>query len=161
MFYGDRDVWSENPKVIAKPEDTNFESTFIELQERIHLFSLVHSDTPTDTLDAVQLNKCLSDNTRLMITALLHIEKELSVGELSIALQEPQPKISRGLAQLKSCRLLQDRRQGQWVFYSISATLPEWARVTLNQQVIAKHASLQAALRLLNTCERPNREHQV
>jgi len=48
------------------------------------------------------------------------------VCELHGALGESQPKVSRHLAQLRSCGLLTDRRQGQWVYYSLAPGLPGW-----------------------------------
>lgn len=76
----------------------------------------------------VQFYKCLSDETRLRCLLLIHQEEELCVCELTAALDEIQPKISRHLAQLRQCELLIDRRQGQWVFYRINPALPEWAK---------------------------------
>lgn len=78
-------------------------------------------------IDPVQLFKCLADETRLLMTLLLQAEGELCVCELTCALDVSQPKISRHLAQLRHCGLLQDRRQGQWIFYRINPQLPEWA----------------------------------
>ena len=76
--------------------------------------------------------KCLSDQTRLTCLMLIQQEGELCVCELMEALQESQPKISRHLAQLRKFNLLSDRRQGQWVFYSINPSLPDWAIDILN-----------------------------
>ena len=52
--------------------------------------------------------------------------KELCVCDLTEKLQLSQPKISRHLALLRSSGLLQDRRQSQWVYYSINPQLPAW-----------------------------------
>lgn len=51
--------------------------------------------------------------------------------ELMEALDDSQPKISRHLAQLRTCGMLCDRRQGQWVFYRINPDLPQWAKDVL------------------------------
>lgn len=80
-----------------------------------------------------QFFKCLSDETRLRCLLLIQREGELCVCELTAALQEVQPKISRHLAQLKKCTLLLDRRQGQWVFYRINPNLPDWALQVITQ----------------------------
>ncbi|MFW6348206.1 MAG: helix-turn-helix domain-containing protein, partial [Cyclonatronaceae bacterium] len=45
---------------------------------------------------------------------------QLCVCELSDALDLPQYKISRGLAQLKKAQLVADHRQGTWIYYSIT-----------------------------------------
>lgn len=77
-------------------------------------------------LNSVRLFKCLGDETRLMLVLLIACEGELCVCELTHALQESQPKVSRHLAQLRSCGLLQDNRIGQWVYYRLGSELPEW-----------------------------------
>lgn len=82
-------------------------------------------------MNPLSFYKCLADETRLRCLMLIEQEGELCVCELMAALDEIQPKISRHLAQLRKCQLLQDRRQGQWVFYRINPTLPEWARQVL------------------------------
>lgn len=78
--------------------------------------------TPTD------LFKCLADETRARIALLVVQEQELCVCELTAALALAQPKISRHLALLRSGGLLEDRRQGQWVYYRLHPRLPHWAR---------------------------------
>ncbi|MEB0119596.1 metalloregulator ArsR/SmtB family transcription factor [Pseudomonas sp. CCI1.2] len=75
--------------------------------------------------------KCLGDETRVRIMLLLCRENELCVCELICALGDSQPKISRHLAQLRACGLLEDRRQGQWIYYRLHTALPEWAREVL------------------------------
>jgi len=84
-------------------------------------------------MQPTQLLKCMSDELRLRILVLTQAEQELCVCELTEALQQSQPKISRHLAQLRSCSMLQDRRQGQWVFYSLNPELPAWVSESLKQ----------------------------
>jgi ArsR family transcriptional regulator len=83
-------------------------------------------------MEPVQFYKCLADETRLKSLLLIEKEQELCVCELMAALEESQPKISRHLAQLRKCGLLTDKRQGQWVFYSINSELPDWAKTVLS-----------------------------
>jgi len=78
-----------------------------------------------------QFSKCLADETRARIALLVEKEKELCVCELTCALDETQPKISRHLAQLRTGGVLADRRQGQWVYYRLHPELPAWAVKTL------------------------------
>lgn len=87
-------------------------------------------------MNPVQFYKCLADETRLRCLLLIASEGELCVCELTEALQESQPKVSRHLAQLRQCELLVDRRQGQWVFYRINPDLPAWARSVLSETVV-------------------------
>ncbi|MDX1693843.1 MAG: metalloregulator ArsR/SmtB family transcription factor [Ketobacteraceae bacterium] len=74
------------------------------------------------------LFKALSDQTRLSILALVTTESELCVCELVCALQQSQPKISRHLKLLREQALLEDRRQGVWVYYRLHPDLPGWIR---------------------------------
>ncbi|MGR5559414.1 ArsR/SmtB family transcription factor [Vibrio fortis] len=73
-----------------------------------------------------QFFKLLSDETRVRCLMMIVRQECLSVGELTEALQESQPKVSRHLAQLRSNGILTDVRQGQWVFYRLSKDLPGW-----------------------------------
>ncbi len=82
-------------------------------------------------LQPAQFFKCLADETRLRCLILLQRRGELCVCELTQALQMSQPKISRHLALLRTCRLLQDRRQGAWVYYRLHPVLPDWALAVL------------------------------
>lgn len=73
-----------------------------------------------------QLFKCLADETRARAILLIADQGELCVCELTCALGESQPKVSRHLALLRSAGLLLDRRQGQWVYYRLNPDLPTW-----------------------------------
>ena len=74
----------------------------------------------------------LADTTRLRSLMLLLREGELCVCELTYALDEIQPKISRHLAALRDTRVVIVRRAGQWVYYRINPQLPVWASAMLN-----------------------------
>lgn len=76
--------------------------------------------------------KNIADDIRLKSLMLILEEGELCVCELMAALDEPsQPKISRHLALLKSAKILNTRKQKQWVFYSINPELVSWAKQVL------------------------------
>jgi len=92
----------------------------------------------------VQLFKCLADETRLHLMLLMQAEGELCVCELVAALGESQPKISRHLAQLRNCGLLQDTRRGQWVYYAIHPQLPQWATQILRGAGSASEGRLES-----------------
>jgi len=62
--------------------------------------------------------KALSDETRLRILKLL-LKRELCVREIEAALKLPQSKVSRHLTVLRSVGLIEDRRNGTWIFYSL------------------------------------------
>ncbi len=88
-------------------------------------------------LTPTQFFKCLSDETRLRCVTLLQKEGKLCVCELTVALALSQPKISRHLASLRQCGLLQDSREGQWVYYQINPALPVWASPLLSHALDA------------------------
>lgn len=102
--------------------------------------------------------KCLADDTRLRISLLVLREGELCVCELTAALQESQPKISRHLAQLRTCGILEDRRQGQWVYYRAHPQLPDWVSAMLSTVLDANQPWLSADVqRLEGMRNRPER----
>ncbi len=75
-----------------------------------------------------QFFKLLSDETRLRCLLLIAREGALRVCDLTSALEESQPKVSRHLAQLRTLGVFKDTRQGQSVYYSIATELPGWCR---------------------------------
>ncbi|MBU1191069.1 MAG: metalloregulator ArsR/SmtB family transcription factor [Gammaproteobacteria bacterium] len=75
--------------------------------------------------------KALSDPTRLRCLMLLASERTLCVCELTHALDMIQPKISRHLALLRDAGIVQDQKQGQWVYYRLHPELPSWAKSVL------------------------------
>ena len=75
--------------------------------------------------------KCLSDETRLKSLLLLTDGQPLCVCELMLALDLSQPKVSRHLAELRECGLVEGERRGRWVYYSLHPGLPDWARKVL------------------------------
>ncbi|TIH09643.1 metalloregulator ArsR/SmtB family transcription factor [Pseudomonas leptonychotis] len=108
--------------------------------------------TPTE------LFKALADETRVRITQQIVREGELCVCELTAALEQSQPKISRHLALLRSSGLLQDRRAGQWIYYRLHPQLPAWAAEILTQVLNADGPQLaEDQLRLHSMRDRPDR----
>jgi ArsR family transcriptional regulator, arsenate/arsenite/antimonite-responsive transcriptional repressor len=111
------------------------------------------------TLNPTELFKALADETRTRISLMIAREGELCVCELTCALGESQPKISRHLALLRSSGLLADRRQGQWIYYRLHPQLPAWALQLLTAAEQGSSAALQEdAARLLAMGERPVRQ---
>jgi ubiquinone/menaquinone biosynthesis C-methylase UbiE len=86
------------------------------------------------SVDSVQkIFKTLSDPTRVRILALLERE-ELAVQDLMTVLGMAQSRVSRHLAILREAGVLADRRDGTFVFYRMSPSLPDawrsaWALV--------------------------------
>lgn len=75
-----------------------------------------------------ELFSLLSDETRLRCIVLLQKEGKLCVCEISQILGSTQPKTSRHLALMRNSGLVLDERRGQWVYYSLNTTLPQWAK---------------------------------
>jgi len=75
----------------------------------------------------------LSDETRMRSLMLILAEDELCVCELTFALEESQPKISRHLALMREAGLVTARRDGIWMHYRISTELPAWTHSILEQ----------------------------
>jgi ArsR family transcriptional regulator len=63
--------------------------------------------------------QALADPTRLRIVVLLRL-MELSVGELAQVLGQSQPRVSRHLKILADAGVLERRKEGSWVFLTLS-----------------------------------------
>lgn len=63
--------------------------------------------------------KALADETRLKIIKLLQT-REMCVCEIMVALNLTQPTASHHLGLLENVGLIKDRKDGKWVFYSVS-----------------------------------------
>ena len=84
-------------------------------------------------MQAEHLFAALSDTTRLRSLMLILAEGEVCVCELTFALEESQPKISRHLALLRDAGIVTARRDGTWMHYSLNPDLPAWARRSIEQ----------------------------
>lgn len=113
-------------------------------------------------MDALSLFKCLADETRLKCVLLVREQGELCVCELTWALELSQPKVSRHLAQLRDCGLLNTRRAGQWVYYAINSDLPDWVHAVINATA-ADNPQITGCCcrRLLAMGDRPKRNRQL
>ncbi|MDR6224420.1 ArsR/SmtB family transcription factor [Desmospora profundinema] len=68
--------------------------------------------------ELAECNKAMGDKTRLRMLALLKTE-DLCVCELVEILGMTQPAVSQHMRKLKNVKLVKERRQGQWVIYSL------------------------------------------
>lgn len=110
-------------------------------------------------MELLQFYKCLADETRLKSLLLIQHEHELCVCELTHALAQSQPKVSRHLALLRQNKVVIDRRKGQWVHYKINPELPKWALQILSLTLIDNKDCITHELdRLIEMSSRPNRE---
>lgn len=86
-------------------------------------------------MNPVTLCKCLADETRLLLVAMIRKDGERCVCHLVDGLDASQPKVSRHLAQLRACGLLLTRREGQWIHYRLNDELPGWALAVIDELV--------------------------
>ena len=66
-----------------------------------------------------KLLKALANETRLRILELLS-KREMCVCELTVALDLTQPTASHHLNILENMGLIEDKKKGKWVFYSVT-----------------------------------------
>jgi len=90
----------------------------------------------------IKMLKALGDETRLRIMKLL-LKKEFCVCEIEAALDLPQSKVSRHLTVLRSVGLVEDRRDGLWIFYSLFKPQNDFERLIVQ---IIKNAFLDSEL---------------
>jgi ArsR family transcriptional regulator, arsenate/arsenite/antimonite-responsive transcriptional repressor len=80
----------------------------------------------------LEIMKCLSDLTRARVVHLLAQRgPELCVCEIVAALDLPQSTVSRQLMTLRYLGLVQDRREGVWMHYSIAPASTPGHRLVL------------------------------
>lgn len=106
-----------------------------------------------------QFFKVLADETRLRSLALIVQHKEICVCELIYALDLPQSKISRHLAIMKLNGVIRQRREKQWVLYSLCPDLSTFKRAVIDlvlQEQENNSFIQQDNSRLLTMSERPN-----
>jgi ArsR family transcriptional regulator len=109
-------------------------------------------------MDAQVLFDTLVDATRRRILALLATEGELCVCELTAALDQIQPKVSRHLAVMKEAGLVNPRREGTWMHYRLAA-LPAWTADLLETLTSDAVPELRADLKRLKAMRnRPERD---
>ncbi len=101
--------------------------------------------------------KQISDQTRLRSLLLLHEEGELCVCELTYALGLSQPKVSRHLGVLRDMGIVQGRREGLWIYYSLRDDLPHWAMSILESASQGTEGVEPFASDRSSICSMPNR----
>ena len=73
----------------------------------------------SDISSLANIMKILGDPNRLHITSLIS-RQELCVCELTAILGLSQSNVSQHLAKLKSSGIVKERKQAQWVYYSLN-----------------------------------------
>lgn len=103
--------------------------------------------------------KALSDDSRLRIINLLFHSGELCVCDIEEVMGFTQTKVSRHLAYLRKARLVDDRRQGLWMLYSIAKprnaeqkTILDFLAGLLNSNDVARRDAERLASRIRKGC---------
>ena len=74
----------------------------------------------SESLDEIErVFLALSDKTRIRLVDLMR-DGEVSVNFLCESLEVSQPKVSRHLAYLRTMGMVNTRRDGKWIYYSLS-----------------------------------------
>jgi len=101
-----------------------------------------------------KLFRALGDETRLRIVALL-AHGELCVCHLEQALELSQPNISRQLGVLRAAGVVDARRDGSWMYYSLAPQEHDSVKAMLDQLVAlfgAERAIRADHLKLRRSC---------
>ena len=86
----------------------------------------VKQATPAPAVETVCLG--LSDPTRLRLLARIGRE-EVCVCDLQAYVDRDQPTVSRHLAMLRKCGLVESRKEGRWCHYRRTPLTPALARL--------------------------------
>ena len=91
-----------------------------------------NSQKMQEILKLEEFLKIISDTNRLRILCLL-VKKEFCVCEIFKALQLPQNLVSHHLAKLKKLALVQERKEGTFIIYSIDQKVLKQYKKLFNQ----------------------------
>jgi ArsR family transcriptional regulator len=108
--------------------------------------------------ELIRAFKALSDPTRLRIFLLL-MERELCVCELMFILDMPQSRVSHQLRLLRDADLVEDKREGRWIIYTIPRSVRENLAPLLRQFTgpdFAASADIVEDIKRLDLCLREN-----
>ena len=88
-----------------------------------------------------KLFRALADDARLRILNLLFRSGELCVCDIESTLGFTQTKVSRHMGYLKRARLIEDRKCGRWVLYSIVKPTTEEQHIIIAsvQKILESH----------------------
>lgn len=93
------------------------------------------------TKQLARLFKALSDETRLRILYILTEANEICVCDLETVLRCPQTTVSRHLAILKNAGLVEGRREGLWILYSLTKSRDTVRRSVLKAMKQIAHST--------------------
>ncbi len=104
--------------------------------------------------EIIKIFKALSDPTRLRAFLLL-MKRDLCVCELTFVLDMSQSRVSHQLRLLRDADLVEDKREGRWIIYSIPETVKKSLGPLLRQyagQDLARSQTVLRDLERLDLC---------
>jgi ArsR family transcriptional regulator len=108
-------------------------------------------------VEEAALLKVLADPTRLRLAVALSLNGETCVCILAGGLAEPEYKISRHLAVMRSAGLVEARREGTWMHYRLARPRSQMEECLRNcfRDYLSADKSMAAALKRVKkmTCE--------
>jgi len=102
--------------------------------------------------ETLAITKALADSNRMRVLAVLMEHGELCVCQITALLHLATATVSRHMSILHGARLVQSRKEGQWVYYSLSDVFPAllraWLAASLSQspEVEADRTALKQVL---------------
>ena len=101
-------------------------------------------------MDLIQIYQCFCDQTRLRILHLL-TQTPLCVCHFQDVLGEPQVKISKHLSYLRSRKMVETTRRGNWMIYSLPSKPPGELEANLKclQDCVQSHPVFRQDLKTL------------
>ncbi|MBP1840001.1 ArsR/SmtB family transcription factor [Formosa algae] len=99
----------------------------------------------------ITIFKALSDITRLkMIWLLTNIDDKICVSEIVEVLDEYQYNVSRHLKILKTAKLVEEVKEGKWVYYYLTPVTTEFRRYIQEAIQVIPESQMQS---VINTCK--------
>ena len=87
--------------------------------------------------EILSIIKALSDGNRLRVVVSLMSHKELCVCQITEMLKLAMATVSRHMSVLQNAGLILSRKEGRWVYYSLSGSFPkklkQWLVESLNK----------------------------
>jgi ArsR family transcriptional regulator len=104
-------------------------------------------------VEEAALLRVLSDTTRLRLAVALSLNGETCVCSLAEGLAEPEYKISRHLAVMRSAGIVEARREGTWMHYELVQPRNHVEKCLWScfREYLSADKSMAAALKLLQT----------
>ena len=86
-------------------------------------------------IEQAKLFLTLSNEIRLRCLYLLAVNGEVCVCEIVEAPQITQPSASKALNGLKEVGLVSDRRDANWIYYSLKSDMPDWIKTIVHATI--------------------------